>query len=178
MREREVGQASGRSFGHSARDRGAFEEHWQDTGSPRQLTEKCIAFFCLHTAFCLMFTPHHACSAEMGPCRHKVPGEIVPAGLAREVAQHRRQNRKFWCACYIASVGVSHSAPLCYALPAKSLAAGIAGYREVEEEDKTRLVGSVFSSVAPSYDLMNDLMSAGLHRLWKDRYQAVCMGTC
>ena len=39
----------------------------------------------------------------------------------------------------------------------------------MEEEDKTRLVGDVFSSVAPTYDLMNDLMSAGLHRLWKDR---------
>ncbi len=37
------------------------------------------------------------------------------------------------------------------------------------EADKARLVGDVFSSVAPSYDLMNDLMSAGLHRLWKDR---------
>ena len=37
------------------------------------------------------------------------------------------------------------------------------------EEDKERLVGDVFSSVAPSYDLMNDLMSAGMHRLWKDR---------
>ncbi len=44
-----------------------------------------------------------------------------------------------------------------------------AGYREVEEEEKARLVGDVFSSVAPSYDLMNDLMSVGLHRLWKDR---------
>jgi len=35
----------------------------------------------------------------------------------------------------------------------------------VGEADKARLVGDVFSSVAPSYDLMNDLMSAGLHRL-------------
>ena len=34
---------------------------------------------------------------------------------------------------------------------------------------KTNLVGQVFSSVAPSYDIMNDLMSGGLHRLWKDR---------
>jgi hypothetical protein len=39
----------------------------------------------------------------------------------------------------------------------------------VREEEKSRLVGNVFSSVASSYDLMNDLMSVGLHRLWKDR---------
>ena len=51
----------------------------------------------------------------------------------------------------------------------------LTGYREVEEGDKTRMVGDVFSSVAPSYDLMNDLMSAGLHRLWKDRYRAVSL---
>jgi 2-methoxy-6-polyprenyl-1,4-benzoquinol methylase len=43
------------------------------------------------------------------------------------------------------------------------------GFKEVHEEKKSRLVGNVFSSVAPSYDLMNDLMSGGLHRLWKDR---------
>jgi demethylmenaquinone methyltransferase/2-methoxy-6-polyprenyl-1,4-benzoquinol methylase len=41
------------------------------------------------------------------------------------------------------------------------------GYQQVPEEDKARRVGEVFSSVAPSYDLMNDLMSLGLHRLWK-----------
>ncbi|KAK4576532.1 hypothetical protein RGQ29_027186 [Quercus rubra] len=40
---------------------------------------------------------------------------------------------------------------------------------EVHEEEKSRLVGNVFSSVASSYDLMNDIMSVGLHRLWKDR---------
>jgi demethylmenaquinone methyltransferase/2-methoxy-6-polyprenyl-1,4-benzoquinol methylase len=41
------------------------------------------------------------------------------------------------------------------------------GYREVPEDEKVRRVGDVFRSVAPSYDLMNDLMSLGLHRLWK-----------
>jgi len=43
------------------------------------------------------------------------------------------------------------------------------GFREVPEEQKSKLVGDVFSSVAGNYDLMNDLMSVGLHRLWKDR---------
>jgi demethylmenaquinone methyltransferase / 2-methoxy-6-polyprenyl-1,4-benzoquinol methylase len=41
------------------------------------------------------------------------------------------------------------------------------GYQEVPEGEKARRVGAVFESVAPSYDLMNDLMSLGLHRLWK-----------
>ena len=41
------------------------------------------------------------------------------------------------------------------------------GYRDVPAEEKAGLVRAVFESVAPRYDLMNDLMSAGLHRLWK-----------
>ena len=40
----------------------------------------------------------------------------------------------------------------------------------VSPEEKTRRVGQVFSSVARRYDLMNDLMSGGMHRLWKDRF--------
>lgn len=47
---------------------------------------------------------------------------------------------------------------------------GSSGYKQVAEEEKSKLVGNVFSSVASSYDLMNDLMSVGLHRLWKDRF--------
>jgi demethylmenaquinone methyltransferase/2-methoxy-6-polyprenyl-1,4-benzoquinol methylase len=42
----------------------------------------------------------------------------------------------------------------------------------VDPEEKTRRVGVVFSSVARRYDVMNDLMSGGLHRLWKDRFVA------
>jgi demethylmenaquinone methyltransferase/2-methoxy-6-polyprenyl-1,4-benzoquinol methylase len=41
------------------------------------------------------------------------------------------------------------------------------GYREVPVNEKVNLVGEVFRSVAPKYDLMNDLMSFGMHRLWK-----------
>lgn len=41
------------------------------------------------------------------------------------------------------------------------------GYREVPEDDKARLVKRVFDSVADKYDLMNDLMSFGAHRAWK-----------
>lgn len=41
------------------------------------------------------------------------------------------------------------------------------GYRTVAEADKAGLVRSVFDAVAPKYDLMNDLMSAGVHRIWK-----------
>ena len=41
------------------------------------------------------------------------------------------------------------------------------GYKDVPSGDKARLVGRVFASVAGRYDLMNDLMSLGVHRLWK-----------
>jgi demethylmenaquinone methyltransferase/2-methoxy-6-polyprenyl-1,4-benzoquinol methylase len=41
------------------------------------------------------------------------------------------------------------------------------GFRDVPVADKQKLVGEVFSSVAGKYDLMNDLMSLGVHRLWK-----------
>jgi len=41
------------------------------------------------------------------------------------------------------------------------------GYRRVKAEEKARLVRQVFDSVADRYDLMNDLMSGGIHRLWK-----------
>ena len=46
------------------------------------------------------------------------------------------------------------------------------GFEDVSPDEKTRRVGSVFASVASRYDLMNDLMSGGLHRLWKDRFVA------
>ncbi len=42
------------------------------------------------------------------------------------------------------------------------------GFRTVEAEEKAGLVHGVFNSVASRYDLMNDLMSAGVHRIWKD----------
>src|SRR4051812_50217414 len=42
------------------------------------------------------------------------------------------------------------------------------GFRNVPVGDKQILVNDVFHSVAQRYDLMNDLMSAGLHRVWKD----------
>ena len=41
------------------------------------------------------------------------------------------------------------------------------GFESVSEQDKARRVRSVFDSVAPKYDAMNDLMSMGLHRAWK-----------
>lgn len=44
------------------------------------------------------------------------------------------------------------------------------GYDTVNAEEKTRRVGAVFSNVAAKYDVMNDAMSAGLHRLWKNTF--------
>ncbi len=48
------------------------------------------------------------------------------------------------------------------------------GYKEVAPEEKTRLVNRVFDSVARRYDVMNDLMSLGVHRIWKRRFVAGC----
>jgi demethylmenaquinone methyltransferase/2-methoxy-6-polyprenyl-1,4-benzoquinol methylase len=44
------------------------------------------------------------------------------------------------------------------------------GYEEVSPAEKTERVGAVFSQVARRYDIMNDAMSVGMHRLWKDRF--------
>ncbi|AFB21388.1 bifunctional demethylmenaquinone methyltransferase/2-methoxy-6-polyprenyl-1,4-benzoquinol methylase UbiE [Rickettsia canadensis] len=44
------------------------------------------------------------------------------------------------------------------------------GFKKVDYTEKQRLVNNVFSNVADKYDLMNDLMSFGLHRLWKDEF--------
>ena len=44
------------------------------------------------------------------------------------------------------------------------------GYTKVNSKQKTKLVQNVFSSVAQNYDIMNDLMSLGMHRLWKKRF--------
>jgi len=46
------------------------------------------------------------------------------------------------------------------------------GFEQVSPEEKTERVGRVFSGVARRYDLMNDLMSGGMHRLWKNRFVA------
>ena len=44
------------------------------------------------------------------------------------------------------------------------------GYEDVSPDEKTQRVGAVFSSVAGKYDIMNDVMSGGMHRVWKDRF--------
>ena len=47
------------------------------------------------------------------------------------------------------------------------------GFRDVESHEKAKLVGEVFSSVASKYDVMNDVMSAGMHRLWKRHFVGI-----
>jgi demethylmenaquinone methyltransferase/2-methoxy-6-polyprenyl-1,4-benzoquinol methylase len=44
------------------------------------------------------------------------------------------------------------------------------GYEDISPSEKTSRVGAVFSNVAAKYDVMNDAMSGGMHRLWKDRF--------
>lgn len=48
------------------------------------------------------------------------------------------------------------------------------GYQQVNIEEKQKLVAQVFDSVAHRYDLMNDLMSGGIHRLWKKVALSLC----
>lgn len=48
------------------------------------------------------------------------------------------------------------------------------GFRDVAAKDKQKLVGEVFTSVAGNYDLMNDLMSLGIHRVWKRYFVGTC----
>jgi len=48
------------------------------------------------------------------------------------------------------------------------------GFRDVPRAEKQKLVGQVFTSVARKYDLMNDLMSLGIHRAWKRYFTATC----
>ena len=43
------------------------------------------------------------------------------------------------------------------------------GYKQIDSNDKQGLVNKVFSSVATKYDLMNDVMSFGIHRIWKQK---------
>lgn len=52
------------------------------------------------------------------------------------------------------------------------------GFRSVPREEKAGLVGDVFSKVSGYYDLMNDLMSVGMHRLWKDMYEFTNIYLC
>ncbi len=48
------------------------------------------------------------------------------------------------------------------------------GFKKVSEDIKNNLVNDIFSSVADNYDLMNDLMSFGIHRIWKDKMIRFC----
>lgn len=71
--------------------------------------------------------------------------------------------------CFMISAGSILFIPFqWFVMPASNPESEWFGFRRVKAEEKTGLVHRVFSSVAGNYDLMNDLMSGGLHRLWKD----------
>ena len=52
------------------------------------------------------------------------------------------------------------------------------GFKTILKSQKQSAVASIFSAVAPSYDVMNDAMSFGIHRSWKDYLIKVLGGTC
>jgi ubiE/COQ5 methyltransferase family len=64
----------------------------------------------------------------------------------------------------------AHCRCRCMSTDAAAESATHFGYQQVPESSKKGLVRNVFSSVAKDYDVMNDLMSAGVHRLWKDEF--------
>lgn len=64
----------------------------------------------------------------------------------------------------------SHNCPYGTAMNGEENSRVSFGYEDVDPAEKTRRVGAVFSGVAAKYDVMNDAMSGGMHRLWKDRF--------
>ncbi|KAH0932081.1 hypothetical protein HID58_009198 [Brassica napus] len=70
---------------------------------------------------------------------------------------------------YLSSRMTLGSRILSYRSSLASLHSHATRFQQIKEEEKSKLVGNVFTNVASSYDIMNDVMSAGLHRLWKER---------
>ena len=71
----------------------------------------------------------------------------------------------------IGEPSIARPAPLSYARPMSDTSPDTStsfGYRDVSPDERQGLVNRVFATVADRYDLMNDLMSGGLHRLWKN----------
>ena len=64
---------------------------------------------------------------------------------------------------------LSCSSRLCASEEVKNFSRSF-GFSEVNEEEKMKKVHEIFSTVADKYDLMNDVMSLGIHRVWKDRF--------
>ncbi|CAL5227543.1 g10532 [Coccomyxa viridis] len=95
---------------------------------------------------------------------------------ARQIARHfascADRSARLICSAAVGSSAAPHVPDLDAPFTGHGSGTASFGYEEVREEEKAERVGHVFSSVAPSYDIMNDLMSAGLHRLWKDRLVA------
>ncbi|KAL3488840.1 UbiE/COQ5 methyltransferase [Aspergillus germanicus] len=90
-------------------------------------------------------------------------------------------SRSLWRSLNLASrrrVALTETPYRCFSYSRQSLADGKSdhermthfGFSNVPESKKESMVGHVFSSVASSYDTMNDLMSLGIHRLWKDHF--------
>src|SRR5690606_25379422 len=93
------------------------------------------------------------------PARHRRPGPAPPAPLSPSAA--RRRDDRGAARCDNARMTAPDDSGTTHF-----------GFREVPVAEKRRLVGQVFSSVAGNYDLMNDLMSLGIHRVWKRYFVA------
>jgi demethylmenaquinone methyltransferase / 2-methoxy-6-polyprenyl-1,4-benzoquinol methylase len=97
-------------------------------------------------------------------CRQLISEHLNAAGLNEDATLLlflRGVNGKS-CICSLFSTAMSDESPK------RTTATANFGFMQVKTEEHQRRVNDVFSSVAERYDLMNDLMSGGLHRLWKD----------
>jgi len=134
-----------------------------------------------------------------GPAmRRQIAAELCRTGHRHHCGARAgllRQNHSLRCGCItpISAAPSAHQAPRFGSIAANTRRPGYAtfpssaprctqrvpsahgvlsmapGFETVDEAEKTARVGEVFSRTAPNYDLMNDLMSGGVHHLWKDR---------
>jgi demethylmenaquinone methyltransferase / 2-methoxy-6-polyprenyl-1,4-benzoquinol methylase len=97
---------------------------------------------------------------------HGDPDYALPFQVARQTAHGGFDFGKFWHNLLLSAFAQGRNSPKAQAMNETVSF----GYEEVAPEEKAARVGAVFSSVAKKYDLMNDAMSGGMHRLWKDRF--------
>ncbi|KAF8272851.1 ubiquinone menaquinone biosynthesis methyltransferase UbiE [Lactarius quietus] len=96
--------------------------------------------------------------------------QAASRGFRTALAHSRASTRPLIC---IRSVHADHSNLPPQPNPSTTASSGSTthfGFRTVPEDSKESLVRGVFDSVASSYDLMNDVMSLGVHRFWKDSF--------
>lgn len=127
--------------------------------------QKGAVQFCAHSRQFVLQRPHE--SQALTHAMRRVEAVTTACMHCRA----RRTNSHHHAARAIRELSSSHVAGADHdASPSASRSTTHFGYQQVPETSKKGMVEGVFSSVARDYDTMNDLMSAGVHRLWKDHF--------